>query len=156
MFKKCILGAIVALSVSAFVGIPKIAQAQTLPPEETVIVSQNDTVPLGAVLRAPMPYNRSLVGYHTARSALTLGFAYIYVKADVTIDGQYNRIMNVRGVYSYYADVSYNFTNWEQLSITYKKYNNYVWIKVTGYAYFNTLQGWADKQYVEFSRNLYI
>lgn len=155
MFKKIFRNLFICTALIAIAAFPKMALAQ-----EAAGGLQNEQIstqaPLGTILRAPMPYSRTLTDYYTARSLPGTGFAYIYVSANVTIDGQYNRIMSVNKVTTYQADGSFNFDRWEQTSLTYKKYSNYVWVKATGYVYFKGFLGFADKQYIEINRNLYI
>ncbi|MDY5270782.1 hypothetical protein [Tractidigestivibacter sp.] len=101
--------------------------------------------------RTPMPYTKTLTASKAARSASTGGFAYIYLKADVTIDGQYGSVVGINGVWCYQADASRYFVRWEELSLKYRKTSSTsVWAKATGYVYFsNPSTGMQDKYYLE-------
>lgn len=105
---------------------------------------------LAEILRAPMPIKRTFTHYVTARSAAALGFAYIYIKADATVDAQNNQVMSLNGAWSYQADASRNFERWEQLSLQSSKGSRSIWVKATGYAYFRDAKtGMAEKMYLE-------
>lgn len=104
-----------------------------------------------------MPYSKTFTTSKTARSAATLGFAYIYMKIDATIDGQYGTVMSIDGAYTYQADVSRHFQRWEQLSLNYSHHGNEIWAKATGYAYFyDSSTGLADKYYLEIENTWYV
>lgn len=137
--------AIAALTLSCTLLIPNLAQAQ-----ENPVNSITSNEPTQVVFRAPMPYSRTFTHYETVRSVSSLGFAYIYIKANATIDSQYNRVMSVDGAWSYQADASRNFDYWEQLSLQSSKGANSVWVKATGYVHFkDPFTGLGEKKYVE-------
>ena len=137
-----------AISTLAIIGVllvPNVAVAQEAPS-----TNQNPEPSLAEVLRTPMPVKRFYTYYTTARSAITQGFAYIYLKADATIDAQNNRVMALNGAWSYYDGGSRNFERWEQLSLQLSYGANSIWVKATGYAYFkNPSTGLAEKMYLE-------
>lgn len=102
-------------------------------------------------LALPMPYKKTFTYNKTVYSATTAGFAYIYLKADATIDAQNDRVISLNGAWSYQSDAARSFVRWEQLSLKSGKTSNSIWVKATGYAHFrgSTIAGFSDKVYVE-------
>ena len=131
--------AIPVLLISCISFAPSIAYAEETSPAEEQIER-----------RTPMPYDKTFTTYTTARSAATLGFAYIYIKVDAVIDGQYSEPMFIKGAYTYQADVSRHFEKWEELSLDYSYDDDSIWAKATGYVYFYDQDSHlAEKQYIE-------
>lgn len=123
-------------------------------PSKTALASDLSTQQVSHIVddNSPriMPVTRTYTTWATARSASTLGFAYIYLKVNAVVDLQSGNVIGINGAYSYQADASRNFVRWEQLSLRTSYGNRSIWGKATGYAYFkNPVSSLEDKYYLE-------
>ena len=71
-----------------------------------------------------------------------------YLKANATIDAQYDTVMCINGAWVYQADASRAFDHWQTLSLNSNYSAHSIHAAATGYVYFVGDYGMKDKYYL--------